>query len=243
MEKMGKFFALTGILALGLSLFSCGGDSGSSSGFSYESKYDECASGSLPEITDSTVIKNKIVFLNGSEDVYYEYLKFTSETGGEYSIYKLEGEDLVQQNTFEGNSVPSSFVYDKDTGKVTVAFDAYIFKAGSYFGVAEGVCTPLSGDLSLGLFQEWNAGSFNVYFDEIGTCAFIPTGSIGGISFTNNKGWISANEVGFCWVKINNVNTLYYLAYQTERSTVDEPGRACSTNEINLVSSKFLFLK
>lgn len=75
MEKMGKLFALTGILALGLSLFGCAGDSSSSSAGVSVEVLDVCANGSLPSVTDSTIIKNKVVFINGSDDVYYEYLK------------------------------------------------------------------------------------------------------------------------------------------------------------------------
>ena len=247
MKKMGKLFALTGILALGLSLFGCAGDGGSSSSGGVVEILDVCANGSLPSVTDSTIIKNKVVFINGSDDVYYEYLKFTSSTAGEYSIYKQEGDDLVLQSSFEGNVIPSTFTYDEDTGLVsTGAGGNYIFNAGLEFGVASEILTPASGTDTDKLFQKWvTANSDTFDFSEIGTLAIISNGSTAesGADFSNKSGWITAGELNFCWVKIAGEKKLYFNAYKTERSKVSEVGRALNSGEINLVSSKFLFLK
>ena len=247
MKKMGKLFALTGILALGLSLFSCAGDSSSSSAGGSVEVLDVCANGSLPSVTDSTIIKNKVVFINGSDDVYYEYLKFTSSTAGEYSIYKQEDDDLVLQSSFEGTAIPSTFTYDEDTGLVsTGAGGNYIFKAGLDFGVASEILSVASGTDTDKLFQEWvtvNSDTFN--FSEIGTLTIIENGdnALYGSDFSNKSGWITAGELSFCWVKIAGEKKLYFNAYKTERSEVSEVGRALNSDGINLVSSKFLFLK
>lgn len=247
MEKMGKLFALTGILALGLSFFSCAGDSSSSSAGGSVEVLDVCANGSLPSVSDSTIIKNKVVFINGSDDVYYEYLKFTSSTSGEYSIYKQEDDDLVLQISFEGTVIPATFTYDEDTGLVsTGAGGNYIFKAGSDFGVASEILSVASGTDTDKLFQEWvtvNSDTFN--FSEIGTLTIIENGdnALYGSDFSNKSGWITAGELSFCWVKIAGEKKLYFNAYKTERSEVSEVGRALNSDEINLVSSKFLFLK
>lgn len=247
MEKMGKLFALTGILALGLSLFSCAGDSGSSSAGGSVEVLDACANGSLPSVSDSTIIKNKVVFINGSDDVYYEYLKFTSSTSGEYSIYKQEDDDLVLQTSFEETVIPSTFTYDEDTGLVsTGAGGNYIFKAGSDFGVASEILSVASGTDTDKLFQEWVTGNSDTFnFSEIGTLTIIENGdnALYGSDFSNKSGWITAGELSFCWVKIAGEKKLYFNAYKTERSEVSEVGRALNSDEINFVSSKFLFLK
>ena len=245
--KNGKAFCSDGYIGFGLSLFGCAGDSSSSSAGGSVEVLDVCANGSLPSVTDSTIIKNKVVFINGSDDVYYEYLKFTSSTAGEYSIYKQEDDDLVLQSSFEGTAIPSTFTYDEDTGLVsTGAGGNYIFEAGSDFGVASEILSVASGTDTDKLFQEWVTGNSDTFvFSEIGTLAIISNGSTAesGADFSNKSGWITAGELSFCWVKIAGEKKLYFNAYKTERSEVSEVGRALNSDGINLVSSKFLFLK
>ena len=65
--------------------FGCNSDSGSSSA---GVNYDVPGAVVLPNITANQIIRNKVVNLNGSSSVYYEYLTFESETGGEYSVYE-----------------------------------------------------------------------------------------------------------------------------------------------------------
>ena len=95
-------------------------------------KYDEPASGNLPQVSESTVIRNKVVNLNGSTDVYYEYLTFTSATGGTYSVYKdVDGtKTVVTSISLNGNdyAFPTEFDYDATTGKFTAGtVSSYMF--------------------------------------------------------------------------------------------------------------------
>lgn len=95
-------------------------------------KYDESASGNLPQVSESTVIRNKVVNLNGSTDVYYEYLTFTSATGGTYSVYKdVDGtKTVVPSISLNGNDYvfPTEFTYDATTGQFTAGtVSSYMF--------------------------------------------------------------------------------------------------------------------
>lgn len=242
MKLFVKGFLIISAMIFNSIILGCANDSGSS--LSGNSKFDASASGSLLTATESTIIKNKVVNLNGSEDVYYEYLKFTSETGGEYSIYKQE-EELVLQSSFNGSAVPSTFTYDSTNGKVTVGSNqTYMFSAGSDFGVAKTICTSTESETDK-LFQKWTVSpAISVIFNDIGTICFTNSTGDFGSEYSNNGGWIStANGLGFCWIKILNEMKLYYMAYKTERKNVEEVGRAALNEEFNFESSNFLFLK
>ena len=67
----------------------------------------------IPAYSSGKVLKNK-VFSTGS-DVYYEYLTFTSETGGDYSVYEEKDGTKSKINKIPGTEtpLPSSFEYDK----------------------------------------------------------------------------------------------------------------------------------
>ena len=74
-----------------------------------------------------TIIRNTVVNFGNTGEVYFEYLKFTSETGGEYSLYMkksdsmADNEKVTSYNNRNGDAVdvPTTFTYDSDTGKLT----------------------------------------------------------------------------------------------------------------------------
>ena len=83
----------------------------------------------IPAYSSGKVLKNK-VFSTGS-DVYYEYLTFTSETGGTYALYK-DGAQVTSYTNKNGGTVtvPSSFTYDAATGKFSAGdVSSYMFNA------------------------------------------------------------------------------------------------------------------
>ena len=70
-----------------VSIFGCKADSDDNGGGGTVD-YNASGSSELPKTKAKTVIKNKVVNLNTSADVYYEEYTFTSETAGTYSLYK-----------------------------------------------------------------------------------------------------------------------------------------------------------
>ena len=83
MKKIKSLLSI--LLCSTIMFFGCNSDSGSSSS---GVNYDVPGAVVLPNITANQIIRNKVVNLNGSSSVYYEYLTFESETGGEYSVYE-----------------------------------------------------------------------------------------------------------------------------------------------------------
>ncbi len=119
MKRIGLIAAL--IVAAGLVFTGCpqNPDDGGNPGIDYNAS----GNGTLPSFGIGKVIRNKVVNLNGSSDVYYEYLEFTSETGGNYSVYKDESGTKTQVTTVTLSSgektLPTTFTYDAASGKFT----------------------------------------------------------------------------------------------------------------------------
>ena len=215
-------------------------------------KYDESASGNLPQVSESTVIRNKVVNLNGSTDVYYEYLTFTSATGGTYSVYKdVDGtKTVVPSISLNGNDYvfPTEFTYDATTGKFTAGtVSSYMFdtkKDGKdVCAVASEILTTDSENKS-SLFNVWKSTTGVTFEFSEGTVAITAGDVISTPLFTNNNGWISIPEdIEMCWLKQGSNYNLYYPVFVTERETVEAAGRALTTDSIDLVSSKFLLVR
>ena len=215
-------------------------------------KYDEPASGNLPQVSESTVIRNKVVNLNGSTDVYYEYLTFTSATGGTYSVYKdVDGtKTVVPSISLNGNDYvfPTEFTYDAATGKFTAGtVSSYMFdtkKDGkAVCAVASEILTTDSENKS-SLFNVWKSTT-GVTFEFTPDTVIISDNSIDTkLNISLKDGWISIPEdIEMCWLKQGSNYNLYYPVFVTERETVEAAGKSLATDSIDLVSSKFLLVR
>lgn len=259
MKKNGLKLLLALMLAAIVGITGCSDDSDSGGGSSLN--YDVSGSGSLPSVTSDTIIKNKVVNIKDSEDVYYEYLKFTSETAGEYSVYKkVDTENTkITVSPIDGKTaLPTTFTYDSATGKVTATTtSAYMFNAvknGTEVAcIAKDILTT-NGENKNSLINTWSSDIVNecvfnsdgtVYLDIASSSEFAYSGA-----FKNDNGWISVSTTGaipffFGKVGANETNSLYYLAYQTERGTVEEVGKAAivNSNVLEFASSGFLLIE
>ena len=215
-------------------------------------KYDEPASGNLPQVSESTVIRNKVVNLNGSTDVYYEYLTFTSATGGTYSVYKdVDGtKTVVPSISLNGNDYvfPTEFTYDAATGKFTAGtVSSYMFdtkKDGKdVCAVASEILTTDAENKS-SLFNVWKSTT-GVTFEFTPDTVIISDNSVDTkLNISLKDGWISIPEdIEMCWLKQDSNYNLYYPVFVTERETVEAAGKSLATDSIDLVSSKFLLVR
>ena len=217
--------------------------------------YGASGSGSVPEFVANSVIKNKVVNINGSTDVYYEYLTFTTDSAGTYAVYKdIDGTLTKQESITFGDVVvnfPTEFTFDKATGKFTAGeTSTYMVnakKSGKEVYAIAGEILTTSSENKSSLMIEWVSASgecFNFMAD--GTVVYTDiNGETVCPAFTNNDGWILiAESVPLLWAKQGEVYNLYYPIYETERTTVDAEGRmAVTENSINLVSNKFLLVR
>ena len=215
-------------------------------------KYDEPASGNLPQVSESTVIRNKVANLNGSTDVYYEYLTFTSTTGGTYSVYKdVDGtKTVVTSISLNGNDYvfPTEFTYDATTGKFTAGtVSSYMFdtkKDGKdVCAVASEILTTDAENKS-SLFNVWKSAT-GVTFEFTPETVIISDNSVDTkLNISLKDGWISIPEdIEMCWLKQGSNYNLYYPVFVTERETVEAAGKSLATDSIDLVSSKFLLVR
>ena len=215
-------------------------------------KYDEPASGNLPQVSENTVIRNKVVNLNGSTDVYYEYLTFTSATGGTYSVYKdADGtKTVVTSISLNGNDYvfPTEFTYDAATGKFTAGtVSSYMFdtkKDGkAVCAVASEILTTDAENKS-SLFNVWKSTT-GVTFEFTPDTVIISDNSVDTkLNISLKDGWISIPEdIEMCWLKQGSDYNLYYPVFVTERETVEAAGKSLATDSIDLVSSKFLLVR
>lgn len=255
-------FALFCAAILGIT--GCSDDSGG--GGNSEINYDVPGTGDLPTVAADTIIKNKVVNLNDSADTYYEYLEFTSETGGNYSVYKKgdsENTKVTVSPTDETTALPTTFTYDATSGKITTTttvgetattYTAYMFsttKDGADAACIASDVLATTGDAS-SLMNTWTGSKVSsVTFNKDGTAELnVKSDSSANYvgSYTNSDGWIYVSptaEVPLFFGKIgaNTTNTLYYLAYQTERSEVEAAGRAAlggKSNVLEITTNGFL---
>ena len=199
----------------------------------------------IPAYSSGKVLKNK-VFSTGS-DVYYEYLTFTSETGGTYALYK-DGAPVTSYTNKNGESVsvPSSFYYDAVTGKFSAGdVSSYMFNAKkngkevSVIASEEMTCSQEKP----ALLAEWKSSEFSFIFvsDDSGDNATVKNndGSYPEfpVPYTNDGGWITVSNFPLFF---SSSNRMFYLAYVTERTEVEAVGRNASCDELNFVSPVFI---
>ena len=199
----------------------------------------------IPAYSSGKVLKNKVV--STGSDVYYEYLTFTSETGGTYALYK-DGAPVTSYTNKNGESVsvPSSFSYDAATGKFsTVDVSSYMFNAKkngkevSVIASEEMTCSQEKP----ALLAEWKSSSLTFKFtsDDNGDNATV-TQNDGSypeftVPYTNDGGWITVSNFPLFF---SSSNRMFYLAYVTERTEVEAVGRNASYDELNFVSPVFI---
>ena len=204
---------------------------------------------SIPKYSSGKILKNKVV--SSGSDVYYEYLTFTSETGGTYALYK-DGAQVPSYTNKNGETVtvPSSFTYDSATGKFSAGADAgdvssYMFntkKAGKEVSVIASEEMICSGEKPV-LLAEWKSLSLTFKFtsDDNGDNATV-TQKDGSypeftVPYTNDGGWITVSNIPLFF---SSSNRMFYLAYVTERIEVEAVGRNASCDELNFVSPVFI---
>ena len=199
----------------------------------------------IPAYSSGKVLKNKVV--STGSDVYYEYLTFTSETGGTYALYK-DGAQVTSYTNKNGESVsvPSSFTYDAATGKFSAGdVSSYMFNAKkngkevSVIACEEMTCSQEKPVL----LAEWKSSELSFVFvsDDNGDNATV-TQNDGSypkftVSYTNDGGWITVSNFPLFF---SSSNRMFYLAYVTERTEVEAVGRNASCDELNFVSPVFI---
>ena len=199
----------------------------------------------IPAYSSGKVLKNKVFSTGG--DVYYEYLTFTSETGGTYALYK-DGAQVTSYTNKNGESVsvPSSFSYDAATGKFSAGdVSSYMFNAKkdrkevSVIASEEMTCSQEKP----ALLAEWKSSSLTFKFtsDDNGDNATV-TQKDGSypkftVPYTNDGGWITVSNFPLFF---SSSNRMFYLAYVTERTEVEAVGRNASCDELNFVSRAFI---
>lgn len=250
MKRNTKLFAAISALAMGMSLLilSCSSES-SGGGSSGKGVSDKPGAASLLEFAEGTVIRNRIVNLE-SDDVLYEYLKFTSSTAGEYSLYSYTEETgFTKETTVDSVSVPTSFVYNAENGCFETEFDgenniSYMFKTVENkvekFYIA--MSTLYNGSEKPTLFDLWeipNGASYN--FKKDGTVVVDLEGNKFVYDYTNTNGLVMVDELPMFWANVSGTPVFYYLVFETESTEVEDVGRSAAVSaEYDFTSSKSL---
>ena len=220
MKKTGKFATLFLALALSLSLTACSDDSS-----------DESApinKVSFPSYSSGTIIRNTVVSLN-TDDVYYEYLSFTSSTEGNYSLYKKSGSENKKVSSYtdrngETQDVPTKFTYEPSTGKFTATGkSSYLFTVSKKSVIASEI---LKGE-GKSIFTDWTSSNgLKIHLNDDYTSSISKGEILVNGTFDENDGWISVvcgDSIPLFW---SSDNKMYYLAYEIESTKVEAEGRS-----------------
>lgn len=245
---MKRMRFLLGCVACVLAFLAAGcsdSDSGGGSGVNY----DVPGGAETMEIQGGVTIRNKVVNLGSSSDVYYEYLTFTSGNAGTYAVYKDSdgNKEKVETIFIDGTEIalPEKFEYESPTGKITAGGNtAYMFNARKggkdVFVTASEILSTASENKST-LFNEWESTADGKY--TFGNDGYVITDK-GGFRYTNTDGWILITDsVPLYWAKKAGDFALYYMAYETERENVEAEGKSLSSNEKYLVSDRFIVIR
>ena len=238
MKKNKKLFAVLAALAMGMSL-SLTGCSSESSGGGSSGVSGKPGAASLLEFTEGTVIRNKVVNLD-SDAVLYEYLKFTSPTEGEYSLYSYdEKTGFTKETTVDSISVPASFIYNAEDGSFKTEFGGnanytYMFKTVENkvekFYIAMNIL--YNGSEKPSLFDLWeipNGASYN--FKKDGTVVVVDLDENKFVyDYTNTNGLVMVDELPMFWADVTGKPVFYYSAFETESSEVEDAGRSAAVS-------------
>ena len=229
-------------VALSICLFSCKNeDSSSDSSVSY----DATGSSEIQPVSENTTIKNKVVNLNGSTEVYYEYLTFTFATGGTYVVKNSSDADVTESKT---GSASATFAYDAATGKITVtagtntayAYMVTVTKNGEKITAIAKEILSTDGTDKTSLFNTWKTSNGTEFTFKNDGCVSTKIKDVSGTyNYTNKGGWILISDsVPFFWTKLSDQNILFYQIYQTERT---ESRSAAQNAVLSFVTNDFLF--
>lgn len=208
----------------------------------------ESSSGSTPanaiqieSFKEGKIIKNKVVSLNDSTDVYVEYLSFTSKSAGNYSLYK-NGSAITKYTDGNGNevSVPSTFTYDSVTGKFTAgSASSYMFSANKEGEQVKVIATEQLSceEKTPVLVAKWTGKDISFTFDAEEMVTIKNDKTEFKLGYENANGWITASNLTFFY---SADNKLYYRVYTTERSEVEAVGRSACSDVIEINSPVLL---
>ena len=206
--------------------------------------------------TNGQILRNTVIMLNGSDDVYYEYFTFSSETEGAYALYKSEHGQNNAVTEYNGKVLPTTFAYDGLTGKFTFGdtenpmLESYTYKYtvgnSDYFGMAAETLVGSDGSTGGSFYKTWKSslGSGTEYrFTAEGDAYACTVNDELNMRFAITNGKFSVGDVPFFWGKLNNETVLYCFAYDTERKTVEAVGRNALRNgmTIDISLGRFIF--
>ncbi|MBD5399923.1 MAG: hypothetical protein HDR57_04730 [Treponema sp.] len=203
---------------------------------------------SVPTFGGGKIIKNSVV-VNESTDSYVEYLEFTSDIGGNYYVYK-NGEKI---SSFNEKEISKTFSYNPETGEVTCGdVSAYMFstKKDSETVSAFSKDRMIPADSEKGLYTTWTGNDtatptiiFEIDKDDNQTLQIAQKDVIFTPSFERESGWITVKGITTDLVLYHSSNNfLFYRVYISERSEVNEVGRALILIE-EFNSEYFILLK
>lgn len=244
MKKLTKWLCLAACLTFTFTACSTDSDDGGSAVTTKD--YNESGSAEVAAVEANTTIKNKVVNLNGSTEVYYEYLTFTSATGGTYVVKNSSDADVTESKT---GSASATFAYDAATGKITVtvgtktsyAYMVTATKNGEKITAIAKEILSTDGTDKTSLFNKWETPSktASFTFNSIGGVEATIGSETGAYSYTNDAGWITIPQtIPFFWTKLSDQNILFYQIYQTERT---ENRSAAQNAVLSFVTNDFLF--
>lgn len=243
MKKLGT--ACVGALALMLS--SCGDSSSSTNSGLLLGLINQgpTSTVTIEAFKADEVVRNEVIATDG--ETYWEYFKFTDDTTGEYKLYKKVGEtkEVLTTDPEDGSTLPTTFTYDQTTGGFTVGNStSYLFDAPKDNQTVNVIASELMTTTeNTGFSSTWTCSDGDFKFSSNSVDWTIPGGSTNLYACTKNGGWISIddpNPIPFYW---DNVSKFYYLAYETERTKVEDFGRGLSDADVAYTSPVFIYKK
>lgn len=279
MKKRFLFFLLLAAMALSVCFVSCDDDDDDDDGGG--------DSGGSPTITDTTpatpsedpakdatsdtplIIKNEVqIYEEGNADKYFEYLTFTSGTGGTYALYKQTGGTgaltAVTGSLDIGKdsiTIPTTFTFTSATCTLSIGQDAdavtsYMFFVDNKYITAAEKLTP-KDSAKTGLFDVWKTEDETYQISDKGVLTIIESGGDdkGGdietaTGYTKDKaGVLSSPNTPFklAYEKVGANNALYTFAQTAEKTTAAGARASALSNQMaNVVtfkSNRFLLLK
>ncbi len=248
MLKRMKNWAPLVFAALALMLSSCGDSSSSTNSGLLLSLMNQSPTSTvtISKFQDGEVVRNEVIATDG--ETYWEYFKFTDDTTGEYKLYKKVGEtkEVLTTDPKDGSTLPTTFTYDQTTGGFTVGNStSYLFDAPKDGLPVNVLASELMTTTEKKRFSStWSCsdGDFTFSVDSSNLVSWKMTQSENSNSYpyTKEGGWvtITVESIPFYW---DGVSKFYYLAYETERTIVEDFGRGLNDADVNLTSPVFIY--
>ncbi len=252
MLKKMKNWAPIVLSALALMLSSCGDSSSSSNPGLLLGLINQGPTSTvkIEAYKADEVVRNEVVKVtDGATETYWEYFKFDDATSGEYKLYKKVGEtkEVLTTDPNDGSTLPTTFTYDQTTGGFTVGNSTtYLFDAPKDDATVNVLASELMTTTeNTGFSSTWTCSDGDFKFATDTADWTVPGGEVPtSYSYTKNGGWLSLTAgiytIPFYW---DNVSKFYYLAYETERTIVEDFGRGLNDADVNLTSPVFIYKK